>query len=111
MVVVSNDIGNGHSDTLNVLPVTKQMKKRGLPCHTELDPAAITDVSQSFDFSMILAEQITTIGRPQLRNYAGRIGDAHVMDKINASISGQLGLEHMRGADGEDTNKEDMNGQ
>ena len=114
MVIVSNNIGNSHAKTLNVLPLTKHIKKQGLPCHTELYPAALSDEHQSFDVSMILAEQITTIDKSQLRNYAGRIGDARVMDSINISISGQLGLNpeknHTAGTLGKNATEEDVNG-
>ena len=92
VVIVSNDIGNYHAETLNVLPVTRHMKKPDLPCHTEIDPAFISDLHQSFDLSMILAEQITTIDKSQLRNYVGRIEDEGILNRISTSINGQLGL-------------------
>ena len=44
------------------------------------------------DYSMILAEQITTLGKDQLRNYVGRIQDDALLSAINRAIAMQLGL-------------------
>jgi len=93
VVVVSNNIGNTHSDTVTVLPLTRHLKKPELPCHTELYPDNIADRHQMLDISMILAEQITTIGKAALRSYVGRIEDAAVLDRINTAIAVQLGIE------------------
>lgn len=92
MLIVSNNIGNTHAETLNVLPMTRHLKKPNLPCHTELDPDAISDKRQILDQSMILAEQITTIGKDQLRNYVGHIQDDAQLSAINCAIAMQLGL-------------------
>lgn len=93
VIVISNNIGNNHSDTVNVLPLTRHMKKPELPCHTKLTPEAITDTQQILDTSMILAEQITTIGKNTLLNYVGKIADTAVMHRIDRAVLTQLGLE------------------
>lgn len=98
VVVISNNIGNGHSDTVNILPLTRHLKKPDLPCHTELYPDNITDRHQMLDISMILAEQITTIGKDALRNYVGRIVDAAVTQRIDHAVAVQLGLALERSA-------------
>ena len=41
---------------------------------------------------MVLVEQVTTIDKSQLRNYAGRITDDTIMSRVNQAISGQLSL-------------------
>lgn len=92
VLIVSNNIGNAHAETLNVLPMTRHLKKPNLPCHTELDPDAIFDKRQMMDYSMILAEQITTIGKDQLRNYVGRIDEKVLKADIDRAVSIQLGL-------------------
>ena len=92
VIVISNDVGNTYAETLNVLPMTRQLKKPNLPCHTELNPDVITDKHQMMDSSMILAEQITTISKDQLRNYVGRIEDRNLLDSIDHAVSVQLGL-------------------
>lgn len=98
VIVISNNIGNGHSDTVNILPLTRHLKKPDLPCHTELYPDNITDRHQLLDISMILAEQITTIGKDSLRNYVGKIEDAAVMQRIDHAVAVQLGLNTERSA-------------
>ena len=93
VIVISNNIGNAHADTVNALPLTRHVKRLNLPCHTELTQDAITDLQQHFDFSMILAEQITTIGKNTLLNYVGKIADTAVMHRIDHAVLTQLGLE------------------
>ena len=92
VLIVSNNVGNTYAETLNVLPMTRQLKKPNLPCHTELDPDAITDKHQMMDNSMILAEQITTISKDQLRNYVGRSEDKNLVADVDHAVSVQLGL-------------------
>lgn len=92
VLIVSNDVGNTYAETLNVLPMTRQLKKPDLPCHTELDPDAIADRHQTMDNSMILAEQITTISKDQLRNYVGRINEKNLIADVDHAVSVQLGL-------------------
>lgn len=94
VIVISNNIGNAHADTVNVLPLTRHMKKPDLPCHTELTPGDITDTHQILDTSMILAEQITTIGKNTLLNYVGKIADTAVLNRIDHAMLTQLGRGH-----------------
>ena len=94
VIVISNNIGNAHADTVNVLPLTRHMKKPELPCHTELTAGDIIDTQQILDTSMILAEQITTIGKNTLLNYVGGIVDTAVMQRIDNAVLTQLGLSH-----------------
>lgn len=94
VIIISNDIGNEHADTLNVVPMTRHLKKLDLPCHTQLDPASITDMRQILDPSMVLAEQLTTISKYSLRSYAGHISDDEAMNRIETAVLSQLALEH-----------------
>lgn len=91
--IVSNDVGNTHAETVNVLPMTRHLKRPNLPCHTQLDPAALSNTYQKLDASMILAEQITTISKSQLRNYAGKVTDEELLNQIDQAVSTQLGLD------------------
>lgn len=93
VIVISNNIGNAHADTVNVLPLTRHMKKPELPCHTELFPDSISDLHQHLDPSMILAEQLTTVSKHALRSYAGHISDADAMNRIETAVIAQLFLE------------------
>ena len=92
VLVVSNNIGNTHAETLNVLPMTRQMKKPNLPCHTQLAPDVVADKHQTLDVSMILAEQITTISKDQMKNYVGHVQDEVLLNAVNHAVSLQLGL-------------------
>ena len=92
VIIVSNNIGNAHADTVNIVPMTRHLKKPELPCHTQLNPHAITDQQQILDTSMVLAEQITTISKYALKNYVGKIEDTAVLKRINAAVAAQLGI-------------------
>ena len=92
VVIVSNDMGNRYADTVNVVPLTRHLKRPELPCHTEISDTDLGDTKQTLDASMVLTEQITTISKCQLRNYVGRIDDPAAMDRINRAISEQLAL-------------------
>ena len=93
VIILSNNIGNAHADTVNVVPMTRHLKRPELPCHTELHPDFITDKRQILDTSMVLAEQLTTISKYALRSYAGHISDAVTLEKIGKAVMAQLGME------------------
>ena len=93
VVIISNNIGNAHADTVNVIPMTKHLKKPELPCHTQLDPFSVTGGSQLLAPSMVLAEQLTTISKFALRSYAGHISDDEAMNRIETAVLSQLALE------------------
>lgn len=92
VIILSNNIGNVHSDTVNIVPMTRHLKKPDLPCHTEITPDHISDKRQLLEPSMVLAEQIATISKYALRNYAGHIEDIKVMQRIDNAVAAQLGI-------------------
>ena len=53
----------------------------------------VIDSKQSLDDSMLLAEQITTIGKPQMRSYVGRVENKEVLDRISRIVITQLALQ------------------
>ena len=77
VLVVSNDMGNTHSTIVNVLPMSSQIKKMYLPSHTQLEPRDVADSRFAFRESVVQAEQITTIGRMQLK-----IGRASCRERV-----------------------------
>ena len=79
VLVVQNNIGNMHSPTIVVLPITS-MKKRPLPVHTRVDDTALLT-----DGSIVLAEQIRTIDKCRLRSYIGSL-DAGTMKRVDEII-------------------------
>lgn len=93
VLVVSNDVGNTHANIINVLPLTSHLKKPYLPCHTLLEPGNVADSRYRFVDSMVQAEQITTIGRLQLKNYVGRVEDTEVLNQITQAVISQLALQ------------------
>lgn len=93
VIIISNDLGNEHADTVNIIPMTRHLKKPELPCHTHLFPDSISDIHQHLDPSMILAEQLTTVSKHALRSYARHISDADAMNRIEAAVIAQLFLE------------------
>ena len=92
VIIVSNNIGNVHADTVNIVPMTRHQKKLALPCHIQISPYKIADKQQMLDVSMVLAEQITTISKYALKKYAGKIKDKLVLEKINAAVAAQLSI-------------------
>lgn len=93
VLVVSNDMGNTHSTIVNVLPMSSQIKKMYLPSHTQLEPCDVADSRFAFRESVIQAEQITTIGKMQLKNYVGRVEDTEVLNQITQAVISQLALQ------------------
>ena len=93
VIIVSNNIGNEYAETINVLPMTRHLKRPELPCHTELSPESVDDKHQIFDPSMVLAEQITTISKTALRSYVGRVKAPDILESINHSVAVQLELQ------------------
>lgn len=57
-----------------------------------LDSDDVIDSKQSLDDSMLLAEQITTIGKPEMRSYVGRVVDKEVLARISRAVITQLAL-------------------
>lgn len=85
--IVSNDMGNQHSDTLTVIPLTSKRKKRYLPTHVTVS----ADDCPNLEPSMALAEQVTTIGKGALKNYVGRTSEQKIQE-IEKAVEVHLGL-------------------
>ena len=92
VLIISNDIGNRFSDTINVLPMTRHLKRQDLPCHTQIDPESIGDMRQPLETSMVLVEQITTISKNVLKHYAGHVSDKAMEELIDQTLKRQFGL-------------------
>ncbi|MGO5291313.1 type II toxin-antitoxin system PemK/MazF family toxin [Porcincola sp. LCP21S3_C12] len=95
VLIVSNNIGNTHAETVTVLPMTSR-KKRWLPTHIFLFPNEIKIAAtyhSGFSPSTILAEQITTIDKKALGTYVGRVISTDKMRMINEAVATELGME------------------
>ena len=78
---------NGSSPVFKVLELTSQLKNPEMPTHVVL-PLLKGLPKQS----MVLAEQVTTIDKAQLRNYVGRVEDDSLLNSINCALTSQLAL-------------------
>ena len=67
--IMSNDMANGHSATVTVVPMTSKKKKAYLPTHVLMG----VEDCPSLEPSMALAEQITTIDKSALSKRIGRV--------------------------------------
>lgn len=81
-VVISNNLNNAHSSTVEVVYLTTK-PKHDLPTHV-----TIRSLSR---ISTALCEQITTVSVERVGNYCGRV-TADEMDDIEAAIHISLGL-------------------
>jgi len=68
VLIVQNDIGNKHSPTVIIIPLTSSNKAR-LPTHVR-----IKRTGGLFTDSTALCEQVRTIDKSRLDGYLGRIG-------------------------------------
>ena len=87
VLVIQNDIGNKYSPTVIAAAITSQINKAKMPTHIEL---AAKDYGLNKD-SVILLEQIRTIGKRRLREKIGRIDDG-LMASVNNALSISFGL-------------------
>ena len=88
VLIVSNDVANLHSPVITVVPLTTRMKKRYLPTHVELRPADSGGLSRT---SVILAEQVRSIDKCCLLDYAGHVREEQIMDRVGQALLVQLG--------------------
>lgn len=85
VLVVQNDVGNRHSPTVIVVPISS-VRKKNLPVHI---PVRCSELPKN---SIILAEQIRTIDRSRLRKYVGSL-DKERMKKINKILKISIGVD------------------
>lgn len=86
VLVVQNNVGNRHSPTLVVLPLSTA-KKNYLPTHIHICGSKSLPKD-----SIVLAEQIRTIDRYRLREYVGSL-DKEIMDEINRAMKISIGVD------------------
>ena len=92
VLVVQNDVGNSHSPTTIVLPITSRLTKAKLPTHVEL-----TKVESGLARdSVVLAEQIRTIDKQRLQQKVSSLNDS-AMNKINHAMEISMGIDNLFG--------------
>lgn len=95
VLVISNDINNQRSNTVNIIPFTGKMKRLYMPTHVVVELSDETKGrKRGLDRnSVALTEQITTISKASLFSYMGNIGESKVMEDINKAVKTQLRLD------------------
>lgn len=83
---MSNDTANLHSGIVTVVPLTSKLKKSYLPTHVIL-----ADECPALEPSMVLGEQLTTVGKTSLKSYVGRVSSKKVHE-IEKAVEAHLGL-------------------
>lgn len=88
--IISNDMANGHSATVTVVPMTSKKKKAYLPTHVLMG----AEDCPSLEPSMALAEQITTIDKSVLSKRIGRVSSDKTKE-IEKAVLVQLFLANL----------------
>lgn len=86
VVIISNDMNNKFSPTVNVLPITSKTKN-SIPVHVNIGKRE--GLQQE---STILTEQIVTVDKSQLKNFIGKC-DKHKLYEIEKAIILQNGID------------------
>lgn len=82
-IIIQNDVGNAHSNTVIILPLTGQSKKTNQPTHCTLFPTKTNGLSKQ---SIVLGEQVRCVGKQRIIN---KIGTVDLYDR-NKVISAYL---------------------
>lgn len=89
VVVIQNDMGNRHSPTIIVLPITSEIKKEDLPTHCILHRTVKNGLRVD---SMVMAEQIRVIDKSRLKDKIGHVdNEVEQNDIINAYMANITG--------------------
>lgn len=89
VLVIQNDMGNRHANTVIVAPLTSRLKS-GLPTHVRLSAAGGLGRD-----STVMLEQIRTIDRSRLSRLLGALSRSAML-RVNAAIEVSLGLRDER---------------
>ena len=85
VLVVQNNVGNKHSPTVIVVPISS-VRKKNLPVHTQIRCSELPKNSTA------LAEQIRTVDRRRLREYVGSL-DNEIMREIDEILKISIGVD------------------
>lgn len=94
VVILQNDMGNQHSATTLVAPLTTAAKKRCLPVHVVVSNKNLREES------MVLLEQIQVIDKCRLRKMVCRLSNKEIQ-QINKAAAISLALENVGGFENE----------
>lgn len=85
VIVLQNDIGNKHSPTTIVSPITSRIGKKLLPTHILLNEC------DKLKNSVILLEQIRTVDKSRLKQKVGQLPPEKI-EALDTAIKISLGL-------------------
>ena len=94
MIVIQNDQGNRHSETVVVACITSKKQARRFPTHISIRLAE----GQLSRFSRVALEQIRTIDKRRILNRVGRADDS-TMRVLNHVLSYSLDLADQESTD------------
>ncbi len=87
VLIIQNDVGNKYSPTVIAAAITSRMSKARLPTHIDV----YADRVGLQKDSVILLEQIRTLGKRRLKEKMGHL-DEEMMDHVNTAIAISFGL-------------------
>ena len=87
VLIVQNNVGNRHSPTVIVAPITGYHKIKRQPTHVCLGASSCG----LFKGSTVLLEQLRTLDKSRLREYMGSIG-ADKMKEVDRALDISIGL-------------------
>ena len=87
VLIIQNDIGNRHSPTVIVAPITAQVQKHRLPTHVRIQQA-VQGIKRD---SIVLLEQVRTIDKRRLDDKIGQL-NKETMDAVNSALRVSLHL-------------------
>jgi mRNA interferase MazF len=85
-LIVQNNVGNKHSPTTIVVPLTSRLTKKQLPTHIVLAEGCGLSCE-----SVVLCEQVRTIDKSRLSNKLGAVSN-EVMAQVDKALKISLGL-------------------
>ena len=89
VIIVQNNIGNTHSPTVIVFPITSEIKKANMPTHCIIHKSEKNGLKVD---SMVLAEQVRVIDKSRLQNYIGFLDNINEQnDVINSYLANITG--------------------
>ena len=86
--IIQNDIGNKHSPTTIVAPITSKLGKKKLPTHILIQP----EKSGLEKDSIILYEQLQTVNQNDLIKKVNHINDSTIITSVNNAIKTSINL-------------------
>ena len=85
VLILQNDIGNKHSPTTIVAPITSSMKKKFLPVHVPIES------NRLYKNSMVLCEQVQVIDKSRLGKLLCRISDK-TLTEVDKAMAVSVGI-------------------